>query len=86
MWNGRHKFDDQRRMETLIIASGLDYLIVRPARVTGDVSPGTPLNIVVNKISYDPYNRKLSRPDLAAFILGQMESREYIGSVVGVYN
>lgn len=86
MWSGRHKFDDQRRMETLIIASGLDYLIVRPARVTGDVSPGTPLNIVVNKISYDPYNRKLSRPDLAAFILGQMESREYLGSVVGVYN
>jgi putative NADH-flavin reductase len=86
MWNGRHKFDDQRRMETIIIASGLDYTIVRPARVTGDVSPGTPLNIAVNRISYDPLNRKLSRPDLAAFILKQMDSTEYVGSIVGVYN
>jgi putative NADH-flavin reductase len=86
MWNGRHKFDDQRRMEALIVASGLDYTIVRPARVTGDVSPGTPLNIVVNKISYDPLHRKLSRPDLAAFILKQLESTEYVGAVVGVYN
>jgi nucleoside-diphosphate-sugar epimerase len=85
MWNGRHKFDDQRRMEALIVASGLDYTIVRPARVTGDVSPGTPLNFVVNKISYDPLHRKLSRPDLAAFILKQLESTEYVGAVVGVY-
>lgn len=86
MWNGRRKYDDQRRMEVIIVASGLDYIIVRPSRVTGDVSPGTPLNIAVNKISYDPGKRSLSRPDLAAFIMAQMESREYVGSVVGVYN
>lgn len=85
-WNGRHRFDDQRRMEALIMASGLDYTIVRPARVTGDVSPGTSLNVAVNRISYDPYHRTLSRPDLAAFILGQLDTREYVGSVVGVYN
>jgi putative NADH-flavin reductase len=86
MWNGRHRFDDQRRMEALVVASGLDYTIVRPARVTGDVSTGKPLTIVVNKISYDPEHRTLSRPDLAAFILGQIDLREYVGSVVGVYN
>jgi putative NADH-flavin reductase len=86
MWNGRHKFDDQRRMETLVLASGLDSTVVRPARVTGDVSPGTPLNIAVYKFTFDPLNRRLSRPDLAAFILGQLESTEYVGSVVDVYN
>lgn len=86
MWNGRYKFDDQRRMEAIIVASGLDYTIVRPSRVTGDVASGAPLNIAVNKITYDPYNHKLSRPDLAAFILDQMDSRQYVGAVVGVYN
>ncbi len=85
-WNGRYKFDDQRRMEAIIFSSGLDFIIVRPARVTGDVSPGTPLNIVVNKASYDPLNRKLSRPDLAAFIMDQMDSPQYLGAVVGVWN
>jgi putative NADH-flavin reductase len=85
-WNGRYKFDDQRRMEAIIFSSGLDFIIVRPARVTGDVSPGTPLNVVVNKASYDPLNRKLSRPDLAAFIMGEIESTRYLGAVVGVYN
>ena len=86
MWNGRRKNDDVRRMETIIVASDLEYIIVRPARVTGDASPGTPLNIVVNKNTYAPDTRKLSRPDLAAFILGQLESDEYVGSIVGVYN
>lgn len=86
MWNGRRKNDDVRRMEVIIVASGLEYIIVRPARVTGDVSPGTPVNIVVNKNTYAPYKRTLSRPDLAAFILGQLESDEYTGSVIGVYN
>ena len=85
-WRGRYKFDDQRRMEAIIFASGLDFIIVRPARVTGDESSGKPLNIVVNKASYDPMNRKLSRPDLAAFIIGQMESTQYIGTVVGAWN
>ena len=86
MWNGRRRNDDVRRMETIIVASDLEYIIVRPARVTGDASPGTPLNIVVNKNTYAPDTRKLSRPDLAAFILGQLESDEYVGSIVGVYN
>jgi nucleoside-diphosphate-sugar epimerase len=86
MWNGRHRYEDQRRMEAIIAESGLDYTIVRPARVTGDVSPGTPLNVVVNRNSYDPYHRQLSRPDLAAFILGQLDSPQYVGAVVGVWN
>ena len=86
MWNGRRKNDDMRRMETLIVASGLDYIIVRPAQVIGDESPGTPLNIAVNKNTYDPYNRKLTRPDLATFILDQVQADTYIGKVVGVYN
>jgi nucleoside-diphosphate-sugar epimerase len=85
-WNGRYKFDDQRRMEAIVFSSGLDFIIVRPARVIGDESPGTPLNIVVNKASYDPLNRRLTRPDLAAFIMGQMESPQYLGAIVGVYN
>lgn len=85
-WRGRYKFDDQRRMEAIVFSSGLDFIIVRPARLTNDASPGTPLNIVVNKASYDPLNRKLSRQDLAAFIMGQMKSTRYLGAVVGVYN
>jgi putative NADH-flavin reductase len=85
-WRGRYKFDDQRRMEAIVFSSGLDFIIVRPARVTGDESSGKPINTIVNKASYDPMNRKLSRPDLAAFIMGQMESTQYLGDVVGVWN
>ena len=85
LWNRRRKFDDVRRMEVIIKGSELDYIIVRPARVIGDEPQGT-YNIVVNKNTYDPYNRRLTRPDLATFILDQLESDDYIGTTVGVYN
>ncbi len=85
MWNRRRKFEDTRRMEIIIEASGLDYIIIRPARVVGGAPPGT-VNVAVNAITYDPYNRKLTRADLAEFILGQLESETYIGTIVGVYN
>jgi len=85
MWNRRRKFDDVRRMEALIAESGLEYIVVRPARVIGDTVVGT-FHIVVNKNTYDPYTRTLSRPDMAKFILDQVESDEYVNTIVGVYN
>jgi putative NADH-flavin reductase len=85
LWNRRRKYDDTRRMEAIIAGSGLDYIIVRPARVIGDKPVGT-FNIAVNKVTYDPARRTLSRPDLAKFILDNVQSTQYINSVVGVYN
>lgn len=85
LWNRRRKYDDERRMEVIIRESELDYIIVRPGRVIGDQPQGT-YNIFVNTNTYDSYNRRLARPDLATFILDQLESDEYIGTTVGVYN
>jgi putative NADH-flavin reductase len=85
LWNRRRKYDDTRRMEAIIVESGLEYIIVRPARVIGDKPVGT-FNVAVNKVTYDPARRTLSRPDLARFILDNVRSTRYINSVVGVYN
>lgn len=90
-WARRHKYADVRLMETIVEGSELDYIILRLPRLIGAKSQGRP-NVVVNKNSFNVAvknqtpSRMLTIADMSAFILEQMNSDEYIGTTVGLYN
>jgi len=91
-WNRRRKYDDQRRMEAIVKSSDLDYIILRPTMLINAPPRGT-VNVLVNRHMYiaingktPPRTRTLTRADLAAFILEQLDSDEYLGKTVGLYN
>lgn len=90
-WARRHKYADARLMETIVEGSELDYIILRLPHLVSAESQGRP-NIVVNKNSFNlavknqTPSRNLTLADLSAFILEQMNSDEYIGTTVGLYN
>ncbi len=90
-WARRHKYADARLMETIVEGSELDYIILRLPHLVSAKSQGRP-NVVVNKNSFNiavknqTPSRVLTLADLSAFILEQMNSDEYIGTTVGLYN
>lgn len=90
-WNRRYKYDDLRRMEEIIKASDLDYIILRSPHQLIEPSRG-PLKTVVNGnmfkiiVREDSQSETITTSDLATFILKQLDSDEYVGKTVGVYN
>jgi nucleoside-diphosphate-sugar epimerase len=90
-WARRHKYADARLMETIVEGSELDYIILRLPHLLSAKSQGKP-TVVVNKNSFNiavknqTPSRNLTLADLSAFILEQMNSDEYIGTTVGLYN
>jgi nucleoside-diphosphate-sugar epimerase len=90
-WARRHKYSDVRLMETIVEGSELDYIILRLPHLSSAESQGKP-NVVVNKNSFNiavknqTPPRTLTLADLSAFILEQMNSDEYLGTTVGLYN
>ncbi len=74
---GRTTYEDMRRMETLVLASGLEWTIARPAGLfTGSVI--TPYQTAENFLS----GRFTARADLAASPLGQVQDQRYVGKVM----
>jgi len=74
-------YDDLRRMETSVRQSELDWTIVRaPALVDGParggyrVGPGFSL----------PGGRRITRADVAAFMLDELERRDNVGHAVAI--
>jgi uncharacterized protein YbjT (DUF2867 family) len=73
----RDFFDDKERGEVILMASGLDFVNVRPPRLTngparGGVKAATTLNS-------PPWLPLLSREDLAAFMIEQLTRDEWVG-------
>lgn len=70
----RHMFDDKDRGEVILLASGLDYVNVRPGRLTnGDARGG-----VKASLTGDGIKSVLSRADLATFMVEQLESDTWV--------
>ena len=90
-WARRHKYSDARLMETIVEGSELDYIILRLPHLLSYKSQGKP-TVVVNKNSFNiavknqTPSRNLTLADLSAFILEQMNSDQYLGTTVGLYN
>ena len=90
-WVRRHKYADARLMETIVEGSELDYIILRLPHLVSGKSQGKP-TVIVNRNSFNiavknqTPSRTLTLADLSAFILEQMNSDEYIGTTVGLFN
>ena len=73
--------DDRAEQERVVVASGLDWTVVKPPRLTTRAARGrirSGENLKVGAFS------SISRADLARFMLDEVESREYVGKQVVV--
>lgn len=72
----RKRYEDKERQEALIAASDLDWIIVRPAPfVQGEVAG--PIEVHTN-VGPDIVLRRITRDEVADFVLEQIDSDRYL--------
>jgi putative NADH-flavin reductase len=74
---------DKTAMEAAVKASGLDWVILRPAILSDGPATG---KVCVFKAATGETANKLTRADLASFMLGQLSSNEYLHQAVAIAN
>ena len=72
---------DKTAMESVVSSSGLDFVIVRPPILTGDPATGS-----VKIIEAGGTGHKITRADLAQFLVDQLTSDLYLGQAIVVAN
>lgn len=75
-------FWDKARQERLIAASGLDWVIVRPAVLTGGARRGACRHGL--RIGSLLWTARIARADVAAFMLDQLRSDDYLRAAVDI--
>ncbi|MSO98942.1 MAG: NAD-dependent epimerase/dehydratase family protein [Rhodospirillaceae bacterium] len=80
-WNVRHIYEDERRAEAVLRASGLDYIIMRPAFIVQRPSRG---HYIARLSEPYPINPIITYPDFAAFAVEQVTAKEFVGKAVGI--
>ena len=73
---------DKRRQERLVRASGLDWVIVRPGALTNGSRRGVYRH--GQGVGHWLWTVRISRADVADFMLGQVTSDQYLRSAPGV--
>ncbi|MBV9945570.1 MAG: SDR family oxidoreductase [Myxococcales bacterium] len=73
-------FEDHERQEALVRASGLDWVIVRPGRLTD----GPARKHYVTKTAVEPVPSSISRADLADFLVTAAEADTWVGHAVQI--
>ncbi len=79
----RSEMKDKAAMETIVDASGLDWIIVRLPFLNDDPATG---NIHVFSTESGETAHKITRADLAAFMVAQLSSDEYLQKAVAIAN
>lgn len=79
-WLLKHHARDLRAMEEIVKASGLNWTIARPPRLTK--SSNENFRAVPNALP--PGSRAMSFRSVAAFLLDAVEQKSHIGEVVGL--
>jgi putative NADH-flavin reductase len=77
----RHVCADMRRAESEVRASGLDWTIMRPPRLTDKPAAGSYRTALDRNL---PHGLTISRADLAACMLARLDDPATVGRVVGV--
>ena len=72
----RKRYADKDRQEALIAASDLDWIIVRPAPFSNRRVPGS--IEVHTRIAADTVLRRITRDEVAAFVVDQFDSDRYL--------
>ena len=76
----RHVYEDMRRVVQLVRGSGVDWTIVRVPMLTDEPAKGQVRVGYVGK----GMGSRLSRADMAAFMLDEVEGGEYVGKAPAV--
>lgn len=74
---------DKAAMESVVEASNLDWVILRPPILSDDAATG---NIRVISTESGETAHKITRADLAAFMVAQLSSDEHLGKAVTITN
>ncbi len=74
---------DASGMEKVLEESGLDWTIARPPELTGKAYTG---KYRVREGHLPPFGFKISRADVADFMINAVESRSSVGKIVGISN
>jgi putative NADH-flavin reductase len=77
----RGSTEDKAAMEAVVRASGIAFVIVRPAMLTDDAATGT-----VKVFQGHDTAHKITRADVAQFCVDQLTSDEHVGSAVTIAN
>jgi putative NADH-flavin reductase len=72
----RHRYADKEKQKVMIEASNLDWVIVRPAPFS-DI-PATRSLRVHTKVEGDTVLRRITRAEVATFVLDQLRSNQYL--------
>lgn len=72
---------DKARMESVVSGSGLEYVIARPPLLTDEDAKGCSL-----VIHQEGTGHKITRADLAQFLVDQLTCDDYLGQAVVVAN
>jgi len=70
-------------METTVESSGLDWVILRPAILSDDPATG---KVQVFQAETGEKAHKITRADLASFMIAQLSNNEYLHQVVTIAN
>ncbi len=76
----RRPFADHERQEDLVRASGLDWVIVRPSRLTDGPLTGK----FERRVAPERVPTSISRADVAAFLVEAVETDEWVGRAVQI--
>ncbi len=74
---------DKSAMESSVESSGLDWVILRPAILTDDPAKG---NVRVFHAETGEKAHKITRADLASFMIAQLSNDEYLHQAVTIAN
>ncbi len=74
---------DKSAMESAIESSGLDWVILRPAILTDDPAKG---NVRVLHVETGEKAYKITRADLASFMIAQLSKNDYLHQAVTIAN
>ena len=82
-FNARYLYNDMADMETQIVNSGLDYILLRPGFMVEEPARND-MQFAID--GGTPGGRTITYEDFSAFILANLESTEYVGKAVGMYS
>jgi putative NADH-flavin reductase len=82
-WNMRGPYIDMLKMEEIVLDSDLDATVLRPGQMLELPARG---NVLITVDDKTPNRRIITYADFAAFILDLVESKQYVGNIVGVYS
>ena len=74
---------DKAAMEAAVVGSDLDWVILRPPFLTDDAAQG---HVRVFEAATGETAHKITRTDLAAFMVAQLASDQYLHQAVAIAN